>query len=73
VIGENFKRLNRKRDTKLEEALEDAKVDFTKYAKNAGTEGWNWDELNRLERKVEIIEYELWCAEYEDNRKRNWK
>lgn len=72
MTGENFKLLNRKCDTKIKDELNNAKVTFTKYAKNADSDNWNWDELNRLEQQVKTLEYELYCFQYEDNRKRNW-
>lgn len=73
AVGENFKRINRSNLEQLKNDLQTAKVAFTEYAKNSDSNNWTWDELNRLEQKVISLEYELNCAIYEDNRKRNWR
>ena len=58
-------RIYRKRDTKLEDALHEAKIKFTNYMKNCeNIKNWSWGELHRLERRVEVLEYKLWCANY---------
>jgi len=70
ITGENFKRINGNAEIKkLRDKIQEAKEIFWNYLKQL-----NYDEkaLN-LEKQIEIAEYELWCAEYEDNRKRNWK
>jgi hypothetical protein len=64
MIDENFKLLNRKRDTTPQDALEVAKILFTKYSKCSTDDDWSFDKLNQLERKVEILEYRLWCFNY---------
>ncbi|OZB98048.1 hypothetical protein [Paenibacillus sp. XY044] len=75
MTGENFKGLNRKNSAieKLKEELQSAKESFTKYAKNADEESWSFITLNKLENEIMELEYELDCAIYEDNRRRNWK
>jgi hypothetical protein len=75
MTGENFKCLNRHNTeiVKLKNELQNAKITFTDYSKNAENNKWNWNELYILENKVKQLEYQLHCAEYEDNRKRNWK
>jgi uncharacterized coiled-coil DUF342 family protein len=72
MVGENFKRLNRSRG-RFKEKLENARGAFTQYVKQADDVNWNWQELRKLEKEVERLEYEVWAEEYEDNRKRNWR
>ena len=61
----SISRCYRKRDTRLEDALEKAKLEFHNYMRSCGElENWTWDTLHRLERKVEILEHKLWCANY---------
>ena len=75
MTGENFKFLNRSNSTinNLKNELQKTSVIFTDYAKDAENEKWNWKELYRLEDNVKRLEYQLHCAEYEDNQRRNWK
>ncbi|MCY9738171.1 hypothetical protein M5X17_31250 [Paenibacillus alvei] len=74
MIGEKFKRVNRKNSEieKLKAELENARVAFTNYSKASDEDSWSFDELYRLEKVVVNLEYNLYCTEYEDNRRRNW-
>ncbi|GAV11341.1 hypothetical protein [Paenibacillus sp. NAIST15-1] len=75
MTGENFKRINRKNSEveKLKEELENARVAFTNYSKAPDEDSWSFDELYRLQNTVINSEYNLYCARYEDNRRRNWR
>jgi hypothetical protein len=73
MTGENFKSLNRSGNTDLKNKLCAAKEKFTQHIKKCGEENWSSDLLNALESNIEKIEYEVWCEEYEDNRRRNWR
>jgi len=69
MTGENFKRINRKRDIRKQDALEKAKRDFTLYANCGRTQesedfitklsgcvdNWNFDTLNALEYRIEQL------------------
>lgn len=67
-----YMRMSRK-PSKLKEDLDTARVTFTKYAKQVDSEEWNWNKLRKLESQVENLEHAVWCEEYEDNQRRNWK
>lgn len=55
----------------LNEAIQKAKLKFWDYMKSIE---WIYDEKAiKLEKQIEIAEYNLYCYEYEDNRRRNWK
>lgn len=71
-MGTVCMRMSRK-PSKLTEDLNTAKVAFTKYAKQTDSEDWNWDNLRKLESKVNNLEHAIWCEEYEDNQRRNWR
>ena len=71
-MGTVCMRMSRK-PSKLVEKLETAKFAFTKYAKQSDSEEWSWDELRRLESQVKNLEHAVWCEEYEDKQRRNWK
>lgn len=75
MTGENFKSANRKNTEieKLKTELDNAKIEYTNYSKNSDTDNWSWDKLNSFEETVINLEYQLWCAEYEDKRRRNWR
>ena len=75
MIGENFKFLNRHNTeiAKLKNDLQKAGIAFTDYSKDVENKKWNWGKLHSLENEVKQLEYQLYCAEYEDNRKRNWR
>lgn len=75
MTGENFKSVNRKNTEveKLKVEIENARIAFTNYSKNSDTDDWSWDKLHSIEETVNSLEYQLWCAEYEDNRRRNWR
>jgi len=75
MTGENFKLLNRSNGNieNLKNELQKAKVIFTDYANDTDNKKWNWKELHRLEGNVKQLEYQLYCAEYEDNQRRNWR
>ena len=74
MTGENFKRINRQSNAGLKETLAKANEAFTLYAnlKSVTEEAFSYDKMHKLEREAKIAEYELYCAEYEDNRRRNW-
>jgi len=75
MTGENFKLLNRSNSNieNLKNELQKAKVIFTDYANDTDNKKWDWKEFYKLEDNVKNLEYQLYCAEYEDSRKRNWK
>jgi len=75
MTGENFKFLNRGNSDiqNLKNELQKAKVIFTDYANDTENKKWNWTELYKLEDNVKKLEHQLYCVEYEANRKRNWK
>jgi len=64
-------RINRGTDIKaLKEVLEKARQTFWEYLKSIE---WIYDDKAlKLEKEIDIAEYNLYCAEYEDNRRRNW-
>lgn len=72
ITGSNFKRVNSNAEIKrLKEKLEEAREIFWNYLKKIE---WCYDQKAlKLEKEIELTEYELYCAEYEDNRQRNWK
>jgi hypothetical protein len=64
----------------LKEALNIARRNFTEYCsinnmydEDGEKENWNFETAHKLEEKVKQAEYKLYYAEYEDNRKRNWR
>ena len=71
MTGENFKRFNRNTDLEqLKNAVQKAKETFWNYMKKIE---WVYDDKAiKLEKDIEIADYNLSCAEYEDNRRRNW-
>jgi peptidoglycan hydrolase CwlO-like protein len=83
MTGENFKWVNR-HNTKLEELkaeLQNVKTDFTGTWKKIeynyrfdGNEDINklHENIYKLEKRIERLEYLIYCTEYEDNRRRNW-
>ncbi|MBU7316093.1 hypothetical protein [Paenibacillus oleatilyticus] len=75
MTGENFKRINRKNTEidKLKEKLDSAKIAFTNYSKVPDESDWSFDELYKLEKVVIKLEHSLYCAEYEENTRRNWR
>lgn len=69
MTGENFIRLDRGRDIKeAKEKLQKAKNEHGKYEHMAGDPNWSFDKMDKLTRKVEEAEYELYCLEYERDR-----
>jgi len=72
ATGENFLRINRNSTIKtLKEKLNAARENLTNYLKQ---NEWCFDQKAiKLEKEIELAEYNLYCAEYEDNRRRNWK
>lgn len=65
---------------KLKEELQNAKEKLHEYnLKIRDIElgyidgNWNYEELHKLEKQIEIAEYNLYCERYEDNHRRNWK
>ena len=70
MIGENFKRFNHNTDLEqLKDAIQKAKETFWNYMKKLE---WIYDDKAiKLENDSEIAEHNLYCAEYEDNRRRN--
>ena len=72
VTGENFKRINGNATIKiLKDTLIKTQQIFWQYLKN---NEFTFDKKAvQLENDVKLAEYELYCTEYEDNRKRNWK
>jgi hypothetical protein len=73
LTGENFKRINRSNsDVRiLRDKLEEARIKLHYYLKD---NEYNFDQKAlRLEKEIELAEHNLHCAEYEDNRRRNWK
>jgi len=75
MTGENFKLLNRSNSNieNLKNELQKAKVIFTDYANDTDNKKWDWKEFYKLEDNVKNLEYQLYCAEYNCSRKRNWK
>ena len=70
--GENFKRLSGKNPEikRAKDEVQRARETFWNYIKELE---WTYDEKAlRLEKDIETAENELWAAEYEDNRHRNW-
>lgn len=57
----------------LEAKLDAAKEAFTQYARVEDETTFSFNELNRLEAEVKHAEYLLYCEQYEDNRRRNWR
>lgn len=65
MIGENFKRINRNiRESKTRIAYEKACIDHHDYIRQADSDSWSFDELNRLTEECKVLEYELWCENY---------
>lgn len=58
---------------RAKERLAEASSVFTAYTKQTDEEGWSFDRLRALERRVEIAEQRLWEARYEDSQRRTWK
>jgi len=55
----------------LENAIQEASIKFSEYMKSIE---WTYDnKAIQLEKNIVIAEYNLYCAEYEDNRRRNWR
>lgn len=55
----------------LKGRVENARTIFWEHIKNGG---WLYDEkAMKLEKNIEIAEYNLYCYEYEDNRRRIWR
>lgn len=55
----------------LKNSIEEAKNKFHEYIKSIE---WIYNKKAiKLEKDIEIAEYNLYCYEYEDNRRRNWK
>jgi len=53
------------------EALQAKRDELTTcYYELRNDERDDWNEYHRLHAECEILEYELWCAEYEDNLRR---
>lgn len=83
MTGENFKRINRKNTTvkRLKAELGNVKEQLSNYIKsehkkyiNDIEEDRNYFNIcNNFERRINRLEWLLYCAEYEDNRRRNWK
>jgi hypothetical protein len=73
MTGENFKRFlgNANRDIKqLKDEVQKSKEIFWQYTKQ---NNYYCDEKAlKLMKQIEVAEYNLYCAEYEDNRRRNW-
>jgi hypothetical protein len=72
LTGENFKRINRNSTIKyLREEVQQARETFWNYMKKIG---WVYDDkASKLEKEIELAEHNLYCAEYEDNRRRTWQ
>jgi len=74
ITGENAFRMrgsNRIAKENLENAVNKAKEIFWNHMDKIS---WIYDnKALKLEKNIEIAEYNLYCFEYEDNRKRNWK
>jgi hypothetical protein len=74
AVGENFIRIcgNSMQEIKrLTQEVQKAKENFWAYMNKI--EWYYDDKAIRLEKQIEVAEYNLWCEEYEDNRRRNWK
>lgn len=71
ITGENFKRVNKNRTIEqLKDKLQKEKENLHYYLK---LNDWVYDDKSvKLENQIKEIEYQIYCAEYEDNRKRNW-
>ena len=56
---------------KLENDIREASIKFSEYMKSIE---WTYDnKAIQLEKNIEMAEYNLYCYEYEDNRRRNWR
>ncbi len=55
----------------LIDKIEAAKIKFWEYMEKVD---YAYDKKAlKLEKEIEVAEYNMYCSEYEDNRKRNWK
>jgi len=72
ATGENFMRINRNTDIeKAKNKLQETKENLHNYLKE---NNYHFNEKAlKLEKKIELAEYNLYCIEYEDNRRRTWK
>jgi hypothetical protein len=72
LTGENFMRIDRDNTIKyLREEVQQARETFWSYMRK---NGWLYDsKAIKLEKEIELAEHNLYCAEYEDNRRRTWK
>lgn len=63
----------------LKKTLQNARIKLADYCninnmydENGEKPEWNFATMHELEKDIEKAEYSLYCAEYEDKRKRNW-
>jgi hypothetical protein len=60
--------------SELKEKLQELKVNFwNDYKEQIDNTGEFKGDIVKFEKEVEKMEYKIWCEEYEDNRRRNWK
>jgi len=59
----------------LTEKLQELKVNFWNNYKKQITEKGNDAVINfkKFEKELKQLEYEIYCAEYEESKRRNWK
>lgn len=78
MTGENFRRFSGNGNSDIKELKnkiqniknERAEVQNINTIKEYGFDSGKHDKLTQ---QIESLEYELYCVEYEDNRRRNWK
>lgn len=64
MVGLNFFRHNRKRDTKLDDELQNAKDAFYYYSLTSGDDDFSLSRLYKLESEIDRLEHLVCCRDY---------
>lgn len=78
ATGENFRRINCGSEINSQkEKIQKLKDErYTLYRKAFNTDGGDYKaeiKWEKICKEIDYEEYQLWCIEYEDNRRRNWR